>query len=392
MKQKLILLPAAEAATRRRKVADLMEKAGIDLIIVSGNTNIYYLTGRVFAGYIVMDAAGLAAYFVRRPVGLEGDAVEYIRKPEQIPQLLEGRISRPATLGLETLMAPYATVSRLMALYPEARLADASAVLLAARSVKTPYEMEMIALSGARHDRVYRQIPGLFREGMTDVELQVEVEHAMRIGGCLGQLRVSGESMEIHMGNLLAGDNADVPSPYDFTMGGAGVDPSLPVGAAGGVIERGTTVMADMNGNFDGYMTDMSRVFAFGDIPDIAIRAHRCSIDICHRLAEIGVAGFAVKDLYAEAERMVAAEGLEAYFMGHLQHAPFIGHGVGIEINELPVVTARSKDVLAEGNVIALEPKFVIPRVGAVGIENTYAVTASGMKTFNHAPEELIYF
>ena len=76
--------------------------------------------------------------------------------------------------------------------------------------------------------------------------------------------------------------------------------------------------------------------------------------------------------------------------MGHRQKAGFIGHGVGIEINELPVIAPRSRDILAIGNVIALEPKFVIPSVGAVGVENTYVVTPNGMECITHAPEEII--
>ena len=76
--------------------------------------------------------------------------------------------------------------------------------------------------------------------------------------------------------------------------------------------------------------------------------------------------------------------------MGHRQHAGFVGHGVGIEVNELPVIAPRSKDILEENNVIALEPKFVIPQVGAVGIENTYVVTNEGMKSITNAPEEIL--
>ena len=75
--------------------------------------------------------------------------------------------------------------------------------------------------------------------------------------------------------------------------------------------------------------------------------------------------------------------------MGHNQQAPFIGHGVGIQLNELPVVTSRSRDILEGNMTIALEPKFVIPHVGAVGIENTYVVTASGLECITVFPEEI---
>ena len=81
---------------------------------------------------------------------------------------------------------------------------------------------------------------------------------------------------------------------------------------------------------------------------------------------------------------------LERYFMGHRQHAGFVGHGIGIEINELPVIAPRSRDILQEGNTIALEPKFVIPEVGAVGVENTYLVTGDGAECLTVCPEEIV--
>ena len=94
------------------------------------------------------------------------------------------------------------------------------------------------------------------------------------------------------MGSILTGDNADAPSPYDFAMGGAGMDPSLPVGADGSVIRPGSTVMVDMNGDFTGYMTDMTRTFRLGSIAPEAERAHELSRAICRRLAEMGRPGY----------------------------------------------------------------------------------------------------
>ena len=90
------------------------------------------------------------------------------------------------------------------------------------------------------------------------------------------------------------------------------------------------------------------------------------------------------------AKKMADDAGFGEYFMGHRQQAGFIGHGVGIEVNELPVIAPRSKDVFRKNNVIAIEPKFVIPGTGAVGIENTYVVTDNGLKCVTNFPEELI--
>lgn len=380
---KLFLLHSDEAARRIRKVVAEMEADGADELLIADNANKYYITGRVFAGWLIVSSAGDVHAYVRRPVHLRGDDVTFVRKPEDIP--LHGN-----SIGLELATLSASDYLRINAMLDGRNVVNASAVMRRARAVKTPFEIEKISESGRRQDEVYRAIPGLYRPGMSDLDLQIEIERALRQAGCLGQFRISGDSMELFMGNILVGDNADNPTPYDFAMGGAGIDPSLPVGANGTVIEPGKSVMVDANGNFTGYMTDMTRTFALGTLPDEAVRAHECSIEICDRLARMGKPGAKASDLYNEAARIASEAGLADYFMGHRQHAGFVGHGVGIEINEAPVLAPRSKDILQKGNVIAIEPKFVIPGVGAVGVENTYVVEDGGMRCLTLTPQEIL--
>lgn len=386
----IILWPREEFELRIAKIRKAMKAEGTDALLISDNANLYYITGRVYAGYAYIPAEGMPLFFVRRPIHLTGDGVVFFRKAEEIPASVG--LDMPAVLGLETDLLPYSAVMRLAALFPEARMANASALMRKVRAVKTDLEIEKIRRSGVKHVHVYSRIPHLFKPGMDDIDLQVEIERVSRLEGCLGQFRISGDSMELYMGNVLVGENADNPSPYDFAMGGAGLDPSLPVGANGTPISPGTTVMVDMNGNYDGYMTDMTRVYALGNIGELAAKAHKCSIAIHEAARKMMKPGLEAKELWKMAEDMVAEADLKAYYMGHRQHAGFMGHGLGIEINELPVIAPRSRDVLQAGNVIALEPKFVIPHVGAVGIENTYAIHADSVECLTPAPEEIIEF
>ena len=387
---KIILWPDDEYRLRLDRLRAGMAKAGIDAILLNDNANLYYITGRVYAGYAYLPQQGLPIFFVRRPVEMEGDGVVYIRKPEEITESIG--MSAPASVGLELDVTPYSTITRLAKVFPGSEIKNASTMMRDVRSVKTPLALQMLRESGAKHTRVYKRIPGLFQEGMSDYDLQIAIEHLSRMQGCLGQFRISGDSMELYMGNILAGENADAPSPYDFAMGGAGMDPSLPVGADGTLITPGTTVMVDVNGNYNGYRTDMTRVFALGTIEPLALKAHQCSIDIHHALCDMMRPGTPAKALWEKAEEIVVNADLKPYYMGHRQHAGFIGHGVGIEINELPVIAPRSRDIIQENNVIALEPKFVIPKVGAVGIENTYIVHSDHVECITLAPEEIIYF
>ncbi len=383
------LLP--DVMERIRSVQRQLKNDSIDAILVGSNANIYYTTSRFFRGYVFIPVSGTPVWFVIKPnVFEEEDNVVYIRKPEMIPaKLTEAGISLPAIIGYEEDALSYSDVRRLQAVFPQAEYRNASPALRKARMIKTEWELARMREDGVHQSEAYRKVTHCYKENMTDLEFQIEIERILRLEGNLGFIRTSGNLMEINMGSVIAGDNADVPGPYDFTMGGAGVDPSLPGGANGTTMKRGETVMVDMSGSFNGYQTDMTRVWRIGSIPELAYKAHECSRSILRECEKMGVPGTKVSALYDKAIEIACGEGFDRYFMGHRQQAPFIGHGIGIELNELPVVNSKSRDVLEENMTLALEPKFVIPGVGAVGVENTYVVTPEGLRALTVFPEEI---
>lgn len=382
---------AKELKLRWDKIQQNMSDVHADGLLICDNVNLYYVSGRIFRGYCYIPVKGEPIFFVRRPLGLHGTQVVYIRKPEEIGEYLQKNgIAFPDKLLLESDSISYSDYKRYETIFTPKEILNGTALLRRCRSIKTPYEIDLIRRSGELHAKAYETIPSLYRKGMTDVEFSIELEHECRKLGSLGIFRIFGQSMEIFMGSVLAGDNADTPSPYDFAMGGAGLDVSLPVGCNGTVLTEGMSLMVDMGGNFTGYMTDMTRTYAIGSVQELALKAHETSIAIHQAIAAKARPGVAAKDLYELAAEMANHAGLSDYFMGHRQKAGFIGHGVGIEINEAPVLAPRSRDILAEGMVFALEPKFVIPGTGALGIENTYAVTADGVEKLTVCKEELI--
>ena len=149
--------------------------------------------------------------------------------------------------------------------------------------------------------------------------------------------------------------------------------------------------MVDMAGNYTAYMTDMTRVFSVGRLTEEAYRAHQVALTIQQEVENATRPGTACSDLYNIAANIAKKEGLSANFMGTEQQAKFVGHGIGIQINELPVLTPRSKEELLPNMVFALEPKFVIPGVGAVGIENSFLVTETGVEKLTRFNEEIIH-
>ncbi len=380
-----------EFESRIKRVQQIINDKQADACIVVTGVNHYYLTGRIVDGYLYIPGEGKPLLFVKRPLGIEGDGVAYIRKPEQIPDLLR-RDNRPLPkrLLLESEVVSFATALRLQAALGMPEIGNVSSDLRRIRSVKSAEELDEMRACARIHASVYRQIPSIYQKGMTDIDFQIELEHAMRRAGSLGIFRSYGENMDIFMGSILAGDNAAAGSPYDFALGGRGASASLPLGASGVALTPGLTLMVDMAGNYRPVMSDMTRTFVIERVAEEAYRAHQVSIDIHTAIMGMAKAGVPCAELYLLAEQMVKENGLEAYFMGTKQQAKFIGHGVGLEINEPPVLTARSKEVLQPGMAIAVEPKFVLPGIGAVGVENTYIVHEKELEKITLCEESLV--
>jgi Xaa-Pro aminopeptidase len=304
--------------------------------------------------------------------------------------MAERGIPLPQCIMFESDVLSHSDWLRCEAIFHPARIINGTPAIQRARSIKTDIELEQIRQSGKLHTAVYSKIPELYRQGMTDLEISIEIEREMRRAGCLGAFRVFGQSMEIFMGSVLTGDNAGEASPYDFALGGKGLHPSLPVGANNSVLRRGLSLMVDMGGNFTGYMTDMTRTYSIGKLSEKAYCAHRTALEIQNEIENMMRPGAVCEDMYNRSLEMAKHSGLDGCFMGIRQQARFVGHGVGLEINEFPVLGVRSRTELKKGMVLAIEPKFVIEGVGAVGIENTYVVTATGNEKLTVIDEEIV--
>lgn len=368
-----------------------LKEMGMDACLLSVDVNLFYTTGRIYSGYFYLPTEGKPWFFVKRPNGLSGEQVVYIRKPEEIPGILaDAGLQRPEHLLLELDELSYNETQRLLKALNPMEIGNGTLFMRMMRRIKTPMEIEQFRIAARKHEATYREIPACYRPGMTDLELQFEIELRMRRNGSMGLFRAFGPNMDIFMGSLLTGENAETPSPFDFALGGEGVNAACPLGANGTPLKEGMAVMIDMAGNYTPYMTDMTRVFSIGKLPEEAYRAHQVALEIQEAVKAQIKSGTPCSELYSIAAEKAQQAGLAANFMGTRQQAKFVGHGIGLQINELPVLTPRSKDALQANMVFALEPKFVLPGIGAVGIENSFLVTEDGGEQLTLAPEEII--
>ena len=380
---------------RWRKVADaLSRRSSGAALLATSRVNLFYLSGRVYRGYAYLPAEGGEPLFlVRRPLGLEGANVRYFHRADEIPEILaEAGYPPPSELLLEDAEVSHADYLGLATVFSAATLSgvSGSSLLRRLRAVKSPYEISQIEYGGKKQAEGFARFPSLYRPGMTDQEFTVAIFGYMMREGSLGIVRSYGMTMEGFIGQVLVGENGGGMSPYDYALGGTGFSRALPVGQCGVVIQPGDAVQCDIPGNFNGYISDSTRTYYRGQLSAKARDAHQCSIDILDAVAEAAVPGASCEALYQMSLRMADAAGFADMFMGGRQKARFVGHGTGLYVNESPVLGARSRDVLQEGMVIAVEPKFVIPGAGAVGCEDTFVVTEKGARCLSESPRGLM--
>jgi Xaa-Pro aminopeptidase len=380
------------AALKSALVAD-----GLDAALIVQHTDLAYFAGTNQQAHLVVPAAGEPVLLVRRVLDRARaesplDRIEALRSLGALPAALAAAgVASGAAVGLELDVLPARLYLGYARRLTDHELGDCSPAVRRVRARKSDWELARMRAACEQVRRAAEAVPGLLRPGVAESQVQLEVERVLRLAGHQGQLRFRGFNQEMHYGQVLAGPSGAVPGYSDSPLCGPGPNPVLGKGADGHVLAQGDPVIADLVGGHDGWLSDQTRTFAVGRLDSDLRDAHDCAAAILRAVEAELRPGTPASALYDLAERMAAGAGLEEHFMGAgPQRVRFLGHGVGMEIDELPVLAPGFDEPLEQGNVIAVEPKFVFPGRGAVGIENMYAVTADGFETMTTSPEELI--
>ena len=380
-----------DIANRRQTLQAIMREQGVDAFLIASPIHMYYMTDSIIDGYFYLPAHKEGVLFIRRPVTpVKPDAV-FFKSPKQLPGLLAAAgFIPPRRLALEDGELTHAEYTAVSSLFPSSEVVGGSSLLYRMRMIKSRQEIAQLREGAKVHDDIHRRIPELYRDGMTDWMFSVEIERLIRSAGHLGIMRCAGMRLESCLAIVLSGDNAQTPSPYDYSLPGGGRHPTAPMGADGHVMRPGDTVSVDFCGNINGYLTDLTRTYAVGFIRPNAAAMHNFSLSVLREIERIAHPGVLCRDLYTRAWEMARQAGYADCFMGSLQQAKFIGHGIGLQVNEPPVLSKNDDTPLAPGMVIAVEPKLVCPGVGPVGVENTYLVTEDGLEKLTCQAEELV--
>ncbi|KRE70407.1 M24 family metallopeptidase [Paenibacillus sp. Soil750] len=374
---------------RQQWLQDEMRKRGWSGFLVTHNVDIYYYCGSMQTGYLFIPTEGEAIYLVRRSlVRAEEEAaaaVEALGSWKTLGERLRARIGGDAAAGdplriaTELDVLPVQLYVRLQTALPGAVWEDGSLLVREQRMIKSPDEVAAIRAAARVADGALEAVIPHIREGMAEFELMALIEHQLRLRGHQGLMRMRAYNSELITGMVASGSSAAVPTYFDGPAGGTGLHPSSPQSSGRAQIQRGDPILVDIGCTIDGYLIDQTRTLVIGDLDPELQRAYDVAEEVLRATEARLQPGTIAEHLYLLALDQVQEAGLSAHFMGYgADQVKFLGHGIGLEIDELPVLAKGFKYPLAPGMVIAIEPKFTFPGRGVVGIEDTYLITEDG--------------
>jgi Xaa-Pro dipeptidase len=229
------------------------------------------------------------------------------------------------------------------------------------------------------------------REGMRELDFASSLEKRARELGHQGILRMRGFNQELFYGHIISGPHSALMSHLDAPSGGMGVNPSVAQGAGFRLIGRGEPVSVDFVGCVEGYLIDQTRLMVIGDLDDALEEGFEKALAIQDMVVAEARPGIPWSLLYDVAVEAAGELGVADSFMGPPgEQVRFVGHGVGLEVDEYPFLAPRQNKKLENGMVLALEPKIFHPGKGITGIEDTFLVNEDGLERLTATESEII--
>ena len=384
--------PKSEIGSRTKRLQERM--SGLHGILILQNTDMCYFSGTAQDGLLFIPAVGEPALLVRKVLerAKEESPVADVRPLGSFKDLkTQLKIPSNAVLGLELDVMPYNNYHRLAQALPGCQLTDASEHIKHVRAVKSRFEIGLIEQAASIIDAGISSAKGYIEPGMKDIELAANVERSMRLLGHQGVMRFRRWNHELYFGHIMSGPEATIPSYVASPTGGRGVSVSVPQGAGYRSIGRDEPVLLDYVGVYNGYCADETRIFCIGHLSKDLEQAHDAALEVQKDIARMLTPGASAKAVFEASEK----KGEEFGYKDNLGGPPgkkcgFVGHGVGMEIDEYPVLAPTDQKIEA-GNVIAVEPKMIFPGRGVVGIEDTFLVTESGAKRLTKLDQGIWY-
>jgi Xaa-Pro dipeptidase len=390
------MVPSQEIDSRIKKLQAKLQVNGIDGMLVIQRADLYYFSGTAQNGVLYVPADGPPLLFIKKYMPrakLESSIKDMfdMRSAREIPSVIKDFSGRlPETLGLEFDVLPVKDFNFYKTVFHAKEYVDGSHLIMETRMIKSPWEIEQLEKTAEISAKTFDYMRTIIEPGLTEIEFAGIAETYARRLGHGAYLNARNYQARAYPWHILSGESGGMVGLLDAPASGAGTSAAFPSGAGSKALCAGEPIMVDFGTVLNGYHTDETRMFAVGHMPDRALRASEATIDIHNRVIEAARPGVSVSELFDISVARAHALGYAEQYLGPEGYKViFIGHGIGLELTEHPIIAKGRDDILEPGMVFSLEPKMVFENEFSAGIESVFTVTETGSRLISKVPVEI---
>jgi Xaa-Pro dipeptidase len=389
-------VPSGEINQRIKRIRKELQDSGIDGLFIVQRVDLFYFSGTAQTGFLYIPAEGQPVLFIKRylPRAREESSIKNIieiKSIKEVPGLIVdfcGKLS--GTIGFEFDVLPVKDFNFYKGLFDVERFVDGSPLIHKVRMIKSAWEIEQIERTAELSQKIFKYMKSAIRPGLTEMEFSGMYETFARKHGHGARLRVRDYQAEGYPWHILSGTNGGLLGLLDSPASGEGTSAAFPCGGGSKLLAPDEPIMIDFGTVLNGYHMDETRMFAIASMPGRAMDACRASIEIHNAVLEIVKPGISLDELFRHSVKTSKSLGYAEYYLGPPGHkVSFVGHGIGLELIEPPIIAKGREVLLKPGMTFALEPKMVFKNEFSAGIESVFLVTEKGARLLSKVALEI---
>jgi len=389
-------VPSGEIYRRIKRIQKELQGNEIDGLFIVQRVDLFYFSGTAQTGFLYIPAGGQPVLFIKRylPRAREESSIKNIieiKSIKEVPGLIVDFCDKlPGTFGFEFDVLPVRDFNFYKRLFDVEKFVDGSHLIHKVRMIKSDWEIEQIEKTAELSQKTFEYMKSAIRPGLTEMEFAGMYETFARKIGHGAKLRVRDFQTEGYPWHILSGTNGGLLGLLDSPASGEGTSAAFPCGGGNKLLAPDEPIMIDFGSVLNGYHMDETRMFAIESMPGQAMDACRAAIDIHNDVLEKVKPGISLDELFRHSVKTAKSLGYAKPYLGPPGHeVSFVGHGIGLELIEPPII-AKGRDVLLKpGMIFALEPKMVFENEFSAGIESVFLVTETGARLISRVPLEI---
>ena len=375
-----------DVLTRIENLKKIMENKNVDCSLIYESRNIYYFSDTAQHCILLIPLDEEPILYVRRDIdrAIEESPLKNIRKINNSNEIYDKLKSlKIKSLGLEMDTLRARTYQILLQKFSSSDFVDLSQNILLLRSIKDNDELDCMRESAKVAEKVQEVSREFIKPGVSELDLAGAIQGEITKRGSIFSFFNHYWARNPFV--LASGENIWGTTDFPPVLSGVGYHKSNPHGPSSRVIKEGDIVVVDVAPVINGYTSDHGRTYFVGKANEKFQKRYKYMLQAREKALNLFKDGVKISEIYETLLKNLP-ENLQPYLQGFNEYRVGMGHGIGLSLDELPFIVRKSKINLVKGNVIAFEPKIVIPGWGAINFEDDFIITKDGYEQITQSP------